>query len=142
MSIMIDSNVLYAGITTVIAVGSTSLYWSVKYGRKINPFVRQFAQFIDDWQGTPDRPGFDGHPGMAVRMQRQEQRALELTEAVDLIRRELVANGGGSLRDQVRRVEQAQRAIAVYTGAPEPLPLPAAELAALAVVSEKQRTAA
>lgn len=142
MSIMIDSGTLTACVSVVLTVAGTSLYWSLKYGRKINPFVRQFSQFIDDWQGIPDRPGFDGHPGMAVRMQRAEASAAETARDILAIRSELVANGGGSLRDQVRRIEQAQRATMATLGASEPLPLPAAELVALAAENRQHRIAA
>jgi hypothetical protein len=117
-----------------------------RYGRKLGPLVKTLSQFHDDWYGVPSRPGFDPRPGLAERTQATERATVSLaasmaalTANLGEIQRELKANGGGSLRDQVRRIEQAQRSMSVAIGAPVPLPLPAAELVALAAAGEQHR---
>lgn len=146
MAIVIDANQIYAALTVVVSVGSTAGIMAARYGRRISPLLKTLSQFHADWYGMPERPGFDARPGLAQRTQTTERATAELaahmatmTSTLEAIQRELVANGGGSLRDQLRRVEQAQRVMAQAVGAPAPLPLPAAELAALAVASEQQR---
>lgn len=148
MSIVVDPQAIYAALTVVVSVGTTAGVMALRYGRKLAPLIRVMAQFRDDWQGEPERPGYDRRPGMAERTQATERTTAELAghvaslaETMAQIQGELIANGGGSLRDQVRRIEQAQRAVlTALPGAAPPLPLPAAELAALALGSERLRT--
>ncbi len=73
--------------------------------------LREWREFRDDWHGVADRPGFPGHLGMPARQ-------LETEKAIEAIRRELTTNGGSTLRDAVRRIEQQQVVNAVHTGAP------------------------
>lgn len=71
----------------------------------------EWREFRGDWYGIPKRPGFPGHPGMAERVEVVESAVIE-------VRRELEFNGGGSLRDAVRRIEAQQVASATHAGAP------------------------
>jgi hypothetical protein len=146
MSVVIDANQIYAVLTVLVSVGGTAGVMAFRYGRKLGPLIKALTLFLDDWYGVAGRPGFDPRPGLAERTQMTERTTAELARAMTelattqaQIQRELVANGGGSLRDQIRRIEQAQRTMAAAVGAPPPLPLPAAELAALAVSIDKHR---
>lgn len=138
MAIVIDTAQLTTLITAIVSVGATSAVWAWKYGKRIGPLLRTLAQFGEDWNGVDARPGYARRPGVAERIYSVEQTSAAQGEALEMIRRELVANGGGSLRDQIRRIEQAQRAVQTAVGAEPPLPLPAAELAALAIASERR----
>jgi hypothetical protein len=147
MSVVIQADQIYAAMTVIVSVGTTAGVMAYRYGRKLGPLIKAMTLFHDDWYGVPGRPGFDPRPGLAERTQRTERTAVELAQTMATladslaqVQRELAANGGGSLRDQVRRIEQAQRSMASAVGAPTPLPLPAAELAALAVASEQHRS--
>lgn len=132
MAVVIDTGALQAIITAGLSIAVTSGAWAWRYGRKIGPLLKTLAQFSEDWNGVDERPGFDRRPGMAERIRAVERSAEAQGDALEAVRRELVANGGGSLRDQVRRIEQAQRATLVaLPGAAAPLPLPAAEVEAL-----------
>jgi hypothetical protein len=124
MALVIDGSQLTAVVAAIASAGLTALTYSIKYGRKLSPLLKMLVEFRRDWQGEPERPGYPARPGMA-------ERTLLLERRQQAILAELQANGGGSLRDAVRRIEQAQRATAVTIGAPI-LPLPPAEVRQLA----------
>lgn len=140
MAVVVDATQVTMALTAAATFVATSAGWLLKYGRQSARTLTTLGQFAADWQGVPKRPGFAEVPAFPVRVENVEAAVTSLAagqhaqaELLEAIRRELVANGGGSLRDQVRRIEQAQRAVQTAVGAPAPLPLPAAELAALAL---------
>lgn len=59
---------------------------------------RKWDTFLEDWHGTPERPGRPAVPGVM-------QRLVELEGTVQQIRHEVFPNSGGSLRDAVDRLE-------------------------------------
>lgn len=59
----------------------------------IRPMVRRTSNFLDDWDGVPDRPGVKGRPGVMMRLEQIEG--------------QLRPNGGTSLHDTVNRIEAA-----------------------------------
>lgn len=54
-------------------------------------FLKKVSNFIDDWQGEPERPGVPGRDGVMTRLEKIEA--------------ELKTNHGSSLRDAVNRIE-------------------------------------
>lgn len=59
---------------------------------------RLIAEFLEDWRGEPSRPGVPGRAGVLERLE-----ALESATAT--IRAEVTPNGGGSIKDAVRRID-------------------------------------
>lgn len=60
---------------------------------------RQVADFLEDWGGEPGRPGVPPRPGVMQRLE-------VLESGMGTIRAEVTPNGGGSLKDMVRRIDQ------------------------------------
>jgi len=92
-------DVLYwaAGIVTVGGALALMLKWisaALRHGKK-------WDMFLDDWNGTPPRPGRPAVPGVM-------QRLVDLERGQDKITHEIFPNSGGSLRDVVDRLEEAQ----------------------------------
>lgn len=82
-------------VTAVIgAVAGAFRYW-------VLPFLRRIGDFLDDWNGEPERPGHDARPGVPARLA-----AIEVEQK--RVRREVEHNGGGSLKDAVKRLEEAR----------------------------------
>lgn len=52
-------------------------------------------RFLDDWTGQPPRPGYPPVPGVM--------------EQLATVRNEVTYNGGGSIKDAVRRIESTQK---------------------------------
>lgn len=59
--------------------------------------IRAQDQFFRDWAGEPERPGHPATPGVMERLQKIEG--------------ELKHNGGSSMKDAVRRIEQSLKKI-------------------------------
>lgn len=67
----------------------------VKVGRPARRGCRRIEEFLEDWFGSPARPGQPARPGVMERLAAVEERT-----------RELRPNGGRSLADAVNRIEQ------------------------------------
>jgi hypothetical protein len=85
----LDPVILWSTATVAIA-GGASLIWKFLGG--LRRIIKRVDQFIDDWNGTEERPGHPPKPGVMARL--------------EWIEHELKPNSGGSLRDAVDRVEQ------------------------------------
>ena len=59
----------------------------------IRPRLHRTRDFLDDWSGTPARPGVKARPGVMERL--------------ESIEGQLRPNGGTSMHDAVNRIEQA-----------------------------------
>jgi hypothetical protein len=68
-------------------------------GRKVWRFLRRTIHFLDDWNGEASHDGVPGHPGVMARLKSVEELATRILE-------ETTPNGGGNLRDVVRRTAQ------------------------------------
>jgi hypothetical protein len=96
-------NLLYwaAGIVTV--GGALALLWrlltaGVKTGKR-------WDMFLEDFHGTPARPGRPAVPGIMERLVDQARRMEALEVNMAAVRHEMFPNSGGSLRDAVDRLE-------------------------------------
>ena len=65
----------------------------------ITKAAKMWFGFISDWQGTEDRPG------VVERLEIGHQRFEKIDEELNIIKAELFANSGSSLRDSVDRIE-------------------------------------
>lgn len=81
-----------AGATAILTFLSV---WVIKPLRRAQ---QSFDDFMDEWRGTPARPGHDSIPGIPERIQR-----IEL---------EVKRNGGQSLKDRVCEVDRKVDALA------------------------------
>jgi hypothetical protein len=105
---LVNSFVVWAGVLAALAAGG-GVAW-----RAVRPFrhaAQQFEEFLDDWRGTPARPGVPERLGVMVRLdgiEGQTQVIPELDRRVARMEHELRPNNGGSLRDVMDRVERNQ----------------------------------
>lgn len=84
------------GLLLVIGVVSVIFGAVAAVTRSLRPLVHGVGQFLDDWNGEPERPGVSpARPGVMAR--------------IAAIEHELHPNGGSSLRDAVNRIESAQQ---------------------------------
>ena len=58
---------------------------------------------LEDWNGVPERAGFDAIPGVPERLRTLERNARTDHELLKTINHELHPNSGGSMRDQFDR---------------------------------------
>lgn len=98
-------------LSTVVGFVAGMVTNARKVVKPLLAMAEEWREFRGDWRGVPDRPGFPGHAGMGQRMQVVEGEVRD-------IRDELKFNGGGSLRDAVRRIEAQQLVSAQHAGAP------------------------
>lgn len=83
-------------IAIAIALTTLAAAWKAVIGpavRRLAATARQIAHFFDDWYGTLDDDHPDGKAGVIARL--------------DVIEGEVTHNHGSSLKDSVRRTEQA-----------------------------------
>jgi hypothetical protein len=68
--------------------------------------IARFNSFLEDWNGSPgDSRGHTERPGVLQRISRQEALMADVQAQVHM-------NGGGSLRDEVKRTESAVEQLA------------------------------
>lgn len=90
-------------VGTLLAFGATlGALWLMT--RPLRRTAKGFEQFLEDWHGVPERPGFDAIPGVPERLRKLERDAQALGDLVRKIDHELHPNSGGSMRDQVDKV--------------------------------------
>lgn len=89
-------------VTTFLAFGTTlGALWLMT--RPLRRTQRGFEQFLEDWNGIPERAGFDAIPGVPERLRTLERNARADRALLERIDHELHPNSGGSLRDQVNK---------------------------------------
>lgn len=98
MQVTIDVGAILAALGAIAGgITAVSIIW-LKFLRPATRPARELLSWLEtfreDWDGTADRPGVPGRPGMMVRMS-----ALE---------REFQPNHGNSLRDRVNAIERRQ----------------------------------
>lgn len=95
----------WLGITSVLIL-LVAFFW--KPVRVIWARFREFATFLDQWSGKPEKKDRSGQivqhaePGMAARI-------LTLEEKTERIHHEVTPNHGGSLKDAVSRIETSSK---------------------------------
>jgi hypothetical protein len=102
----VDLTTLYTAERAVLAaaavVAAVGLLW--RPVRSIARLFRALGHFLEDWNGTPARPGHDQVLPFPERMRLVE-------DTVGEIRKEVFPNGGASLRDAVTEVRDRVAAI-------------------------------
>ncbi|MEW2631775.1 hypothetical protein AB0903_08980 [Streptomyces sp. NPDC048389] len=93
----VDSLVVWSLAAVAICAGLGLLWRLVRGVRRI---ATRVDDFVDDWQGTPPRPGVPGRAGVMERLDGIEAR-------VTRIEHEVRPNSGLSMRDAVDRVDVA-----------------------------------
>lgn len=89
----VDMLLVWVGALTVVSGTTLGIV------RWLRPLVHGVSQFLDDWNGEPERPGITpARPGVMVRLRQYDAR-------LAAIEHELHPNAGKSLRDAVDRVE-------------------------------------
>ena len=111
MKITLDLGQLIAAVVAVVSFISGAVLTTRKLTRPLLDMARDWREFRGDWYGVAARPGFPGHAGIGERVAQTE---LDIAA----IRKELEVNGGGSLRDAVRRIELQLRVTSQHSGAP------------------------
>lgn len=91
--------VLGVGVSLTILIGALAAVWR----RYVAPFLRKIGYFLDDWNGEPARPGFEGRPSVPVRLEAIEREQKRVSHEVQ-------TNSGSSLKDAVKRLESARAA--------------------------------
>lgn len=87
-------------VTTLLAFGvMLGALWAMT--RPVRRTSKGFEQFLEDWNGVPERPGFDAIPGVPERLRILERNARRDRELLEQINHELHPNSGGSMRDQL-----------------------------------------
>lgn len=89
-------------IAGVIASGLGLLFILARIWRRVRALAQRVEDFLEDWNGTPARPGVPARAGVMARLERVEERLAR-------VEHETTDNSGGSLKDAVRRVEQHLR---------------------------------
>ncbi|WP_236241176.1 hypothetical protein [Streptomyces sp. CC228A] len=90
-----DFLLVWGGAATVLGGAATMAWRSVAGARRL---AGRLNEVIDDWSGTPPRPGVPARPGVMERLGGIEQR-------LTAVEHELNPNSGASLRDAVDRVD-------------------------------------
>jgi hypothetical protein len=70
-------------------------------GRWVYRLARRTGHFLDDWNGEAPRPGQPSRPGVLEQLASVQDEQARVSK-------ELQHNGGGSLKDAVKRIETAQ----------------------------------
>ncbi|MEU9576332.1 hypothetical protein [Streptomyces chilikensis] len=91
-----DTVLLWAAGISAVAGAGTVLWRGVRATRRLS---RRVNEFMDDWQGEPERPGVPARPGVMERMASMEDR-------LSRVEHELHPNSGASLRDAIDRVNR------------------------------------
>lgn len=89
-------------VTFLLAFAALSAaLWAMT--RPFRRAAKGFEQFLEDWHGVPERPGFDAIPGIPERLRRLERNAREDRRRLEEIVHEIRPNSGGSLKDKVNK---------------------------------------
>lgn len=97
----VQFTVSLGSVMAILGMIITGLVGWWRGSRGLRKMALQVAYVVQDWNGTPGRPGVPEHPGIMVRMASIESWQAQTTA-------QLVTNGGSTLRDAVKRVEQSQ----------------------------------
>lgn len=93
----VDVIVVWSLAAVAVAAGF-GLLWRMTRG--VRRIVTRVDEFVDDWHGSPPRPGVAGRAGVMERLDGIEDRLAS-------VEHELHPNSGASLRDAVDRVDVA-----------------------------------
>lgn len=86
-----------AGMVVALGAAAATISKGVHW---MKTTLRRLRNFLDDWNGAPERPGHDRVLGVPERLRMIEDRVHRIETQVN-------PNGGGSLRDTVDRIADA-----------------------------------
>lgn len=75
--------------------------------RKFKPYMDGLKNFLDDWSGTPARPGVEARPGVIERLSKLESSQASSTETLNQIKGQVFPDSGQSLFDKVNKIKTA-----------------------------------
>jgi hypothetical protein len=87
-----------AYIAGVIVAVTGALFALTRVAAGMRKTGKRWEDFLDDWHGTPARPGRPAIPGVMERM-------VDLETGLQVVRHELFPNSGASVRDALDRLE-------------------------------------
>jgi hypothetical protein len=79
-----------AAVATAASIGLTAIVW---LGRRVWKMVKRGSQFLDDYEGTPARPGVAARPGVMQRLHNQDVALASIGTKVEAIQAEMPKNG-------------------------------------------------
>lgn len=80
-------------LATLVLLVANGVRWMLRTLRKVN-------DFLDDWNGAPERRGVPERPGVMARLKKVEDRIGDVLH-------EVKPNSGSSMRDEVQRIAEA-----------------------------------
>lgn len=84
----------------IIVIVGAAVSSIIYLGTLLAKMFKTWFSFIADWQGTEERAG------IMERLELGHQRFEKIDEELNIIKAELFANSGSSLRDSVDRIEK------------------------------------
>lgn len=92
----VDTLVMWAVVVAAVT-GLCGVVWRV--ARPVRRVLQLVEDFIDDWRGTPARPGVPARSGVMERID-------QIEDTVRTVAHEVRPNGGQSMRDAINRVDE------------------------------------
>ncbi|MDG9705534.1 hypothetical protein [Streptomyces sp. DH37] len=99
----VDSLVVWSLALVAIAALAGLLWRGVAALRRL---IRRIDYLVDDWTGTPARPGVPARPGAMERIGSIEETMGRMDERLQVVEHEVRPNSGRSMRDAVDRVDR------------------------------------
>ncbi len=94
------------GSVLVVAASLLAVVALLMFSRRMfKPTADSFKNFIDDWNGEPERHGRDKRLGVMERLVSLEVSLSSVTDKLQDVTHELRPNSGKSLKDVVDRIE-------------------------------------
>lgn len=90
-----------AAIVSMAAAGG--VVWGVL--RWVFRGMRRVGRFLDEWNGTEERPGAPAVPGVPARLDIMDSRLEKIDTRVAAVEAQMSPNSGSTLRDAVDRIE-------------------------------------
>lgn len=77
------------------------------FWKTFGPIIKKTTQFLDDWNGEPERPGVPERPGALQRLRSLDEFTVKYSPIIDRLDHEMHPNSGSSMADAVNRTEKA-----------------------------------
>lgn len=87
-----------AGTVVALVWGGLKLYHNL---------LKRGSQFLDDWNGEPERPGVPARQGVMARLHNQDVILADHSETLKHIMHEVNYNSGSTIKDAVHRIDNS-----------------------------------